>query len=105
MLLAAAPIFAIQTAREVDRRRAFEADVAEQAVHLAELAAAQQDRLIDGVRYLLVAIAALPEAHAKDGAACSARLRQIRSRALEIAWLGAVDETGALYCTSHVSAE
>ena len=101
VLLAAAPIFAIQAVRELERRQADSESVAEQAADLAELAAAQQDRLVDGVRYLLTAVGALPELAGRDVAACSARMADFRQKIGDIAWLGAVDGSGELFCTSH----
>lgn len=101
MLLAAAPILAIQTARELERRRSQDAEVTALASHLADLAAAQQDSLIEGVRYTLTALAALAEANGRDGPTCSQRMREFHSRLPAISWLGAVDEAGDLYCSSH----
>jgi PAS domain S-box-containing protein len=103
VLLAAAPVFAIQTYRELERRRAFDAGVAEQAGHLADLAAAQQDRMVEGVRYMLTAIAALPEVTGHDGAGCSARMAAFHRQLPDIAWLGVVDAKGDLFCTSAPS--
>ena len=103
VLFAAAPIFAIQTYRELERRRAQDESVAAQAADLAELAAAQQDRLVEGVRYMLTAIAALPEVSGRDGPGCSASMAALHRQLPDIAWLGVVDEEGDLFCTSHPS--
>ena len=99
LLIAALPVLALQVHGLVQDREQRKAAIAEQALDLARLAAAQQDQFIEGARYLLAAAAQLPEVrtgmrrHATSGwpnSSCSFR---------PITGIGAVAPDGAQFCS------
>jgi len=77
VLVAALPIFALQVQSLLRDRAERKAAIAEQALSLARLAAAQQDQFIEGARYLLGAAAKLPEVQNRDPAGCRARMVEL----------------------------
>jgi hypothetical protein len=77
VLLAAVPVRAIQVQDILQDREQRKAAIAEQALDLARLAAAQQDQFIESARYLLAAAAQLPELQNLDRDGCSARMREL----------------------------
>jgi PAS domain S-box-containing protein len=76
------------------------AAIAEQALDLARLAAAQQDQFIESARYLLAAAAQMPEVQRLDGRACSTRMLELLAQFPTVAGLGAVAPDGVQFCSS-----
>lgn len=76
------------------------AGVEADARRLARLAASGQERLLEGLRPLLAAIAASPEVRQGDQPACGALLADLLRRAPHHANLGAVSRDGALVCSA-----
>jgi hypothetical protein len=77
ILLAILPGFALTFYVNVEHRRQAVADAQEGALQLARSTAANQERLIEVERQLLVTIADLPEVLGDDAAACHARFADL----------------------------
>src|SRR5947209_3481053 len=92
------PAIAILVYNEIDYRRTREAEIHEQALHFAYLVSAEQDRIVEGVRSTLVALAQLPQFAAHDGAGCSEQLRKVRSQSPSFESIAAIDGDGTLLC-------
>jgi PAS domain S-box-containing protein len=105
VVIAALPIFAMQVHGLLQDRAQRKVAIAEQAITLARLAAAQQDQFIEGARYLLAAAAQLPDVHNHDPAGCSARLGEILELFPMISGLGAADPAGNLFCSGRETDE
>src|SRR3984893_6795377 len=65
---------------EFDLRRARQAEVQNQALSLAKLAAAEQQQIVQGIRQVLIAMSELPSIKARDSQACDAYLAAIQQR-------------------------
>lgn len=101
VLIAALPVLAIQVHGLSEQREQRKSQIASQALQLARLAAAQQDQFIESARFLLTAAARLPEVHEHDGAACSARLAELRDQFAAIRGMAAVAPDGVEFCSSR----
>ena len=74
------PAIAIQIYNEIDLRHARQAEVSDQALSLATLAAAEQQQMVQGIRQVLIAMSELPSIKARNSDACNAYLAAIRQR-------------------------
>ena len=99
VLLAALPVLAIQVHDRVQSREQRKAAIAEQALDLARLAAAQQDQFIESARYLLAAAAQMPEVQNLDREGCSARMRELLEQFPTITGIGASRRDGVQFCS------
>ncbi|MDX1540102.1 MAG: PAS domain S-box protein, partial [Geminicoccaceae bacterium] len=95
------PVFAIQVLDLVDQREQRRERLREQALQLARLAAAQQDQFVEGARYLLAAVAGLPEVKALDAAGCDARMIEFQVRFPSMTGIGIVGLDGRQICSSN----
>ena len=75
VLITALPILAIQVYELLDEREQRKAAIAEQALDLARLAAAQQDQFIESARNLLIAASARSGRRASSSARAPAKSR------------------------------
>ena len=100
VLLAALPVLAIQVHDLRQSREQRKAAIAEQALDLARLAAAQQDQFIESARYLLAAAAQMPEVQRRDASRCSARMAELRAQFPTVSGIGAVGPDGVQFCSS-----
>ncbi len=75
-------------------------DAQEDARRFAMLAAADQKRLLDSTRQLLVALAVLPEVRGGDPEVCSALLSTLRGEVPLYANLGVIELDGDLACSA-----
>ncbi len=98
LLLALLPAFALMvfTASE-SRRRAIE-QVQTNMTRLTELAASNQQRLIDGARDILITLAQIPAIQSQDRAACLFFLSNVLMQHPLYANFGAADRDGIVYC-------
>lgn len=100
VLIAIAPVFVVVTRAAVDeqagRLRRAEATLGS----LVALAAAQQERLVDGARQLLNAMAYSPPLYGDDIAACTAYLDKLQQQHSAGGTLGLLDASGQLACRS-----
>ena len=92
------PAIATLVYNEIDYRRTREAEIHEQALHFAYLVSAEQDRIVEGVRSTLVALAQLPQFAAHDGAGCFEQLHKVRSQSPSFESIAAIDADGTLLC-------
>src|ERR1700694_3787969 len=76
-VIAALPAVGVQFWNEYDLRRARTQELEEQVLRLASLQSAEIDRLAEGARQFLVALAQLPQIISKDASACAGLLAQI----------------------------
>jgi PAS domain S-box-containing protein len=103
VLLAAVPVLAIQVHDRLQGREQRKAAIAEQALNLARLAAAQQDQFIESARYLLAAAAQFPEVQNLDQDGCSARMRELLVQFPNITGISAVGRDGIQFCSGFDS--
>src|SRR5215210_7353328 len=94
------PVVGIQAYNEFDVRRARESEVRASVVLQAERLAASQQRLFDGIRNVLRALAELREIRTMDVAACTALFTAIRPSYEGIEALAAASADGNVFCTS-----
>src|SRR5258708_2628662 len=78
--VALVPAIAIQMYNEFDLRRARQAEVQNQALSLAKLAAAEQQQIVQGIRQVLIAMSELPSIKTRDSQACNAYLAAMQRR-------------------------
>jgi signal transduction histidine kinase/HAMP domain-containing protein len=96
------PAIAIQTYNEFERRRLREAEVQEQALGLAKLAAAEQQQIVQGIRQALIVMAQAPAIKAKDTPACQAYLSTIKEQFPAFLAFLVVDMEGRSFCDTNV---
>ncbi len=94
------PTTAIQVYNEVDLRRAREREVRSELVERAGQVAAEQQRLIDGVRNVLRALVELSEIRRQDATACNALFTAIRPHYDGFEALAAARADGSVFCAS-----
>lgn len=99
VLLAALPVLALQIQDLLETREQRKAAIAEQALDLARLAAAQQDQFIENARSLLAAAAQFPEVQRLDPAGCSARMGDLLDQFPTITGISAVAPDGVQFCS------
>ena len=99
VLIAALPVLALQVQGLLQDRERRKAAIAELALDLARLAAAQQDQFIEGARYLLVAAAQLPEVQSRQGPECDRRMAELLVQFPTVTSLGAVAPDGVQFCS------
>src|SRR3546814_544414 len=100
LLVAALPVFAVQVSNQIEQRDQQRAHTIAQANRFAHAVAQEQERLIEGMRYLLTALAQLPSVRNHE-ASCSARLTGIADPLLSIGRLGAATPDGKVFCASN----
>jgi PAS domain S-box-containing protein len=99
VLIAVAPMFGVvvQASLAEQRGRIERAEAGLRAV--AELGAAQQERLVDGARQMLTAIAHAPPVFGSDPQACTMYLRKLQSEyPTAYGVFGLLDASGGLAC-------
>ena len=94
------PVLAIQAYNEFDVRRARESEVRASVMQQAERLAASQQRLFDGIRNVLRALAELREIRTLDAAACTALFTAIRPSYEGFEALAAAGADGNVFCAS-----
>jgi PAS domain S-box-containing protein len=104
VMVAALPIFALKVQSLLQDRAERKAAIADQALHLARLAAAQQDQFIEAARYLLAAAAQFPEVQKRDPAGCGRRMAELIGQFPTVTGLGAVAPDGVQFCSSSGTA-
>lgn len=101
VLLAAAPIFAVQIYNELQVRAARELSFRTELRNLADLVASRQDRFVEGARLFLAAASRLPEAGETHDESCSQEFARIREGLPEVTGMGAFDLDGDRFCSSQ----
>ncbi len=80
VFVALLPAIAIQAYNEFDLRRSRQIEVQNHAVNLADLAAAEQRQIVQGIRQVLIVLSQLPSIKARDGQECNATLGAVKQR-------------------------
>jgi len=96
--IALLPAIAIQAHGEFALRRARHVEVQNQALNLAELAAAELRQIVQGIHQALIALSELPAIKAKDAEGCNAYLAKIKQRYPGFISFVVVDTSGATFC-------
>ncbi|MEK0084182.1 PAS domain S-box protein, partial [Benzoatithermus flavus] len=100
VLAAMLPALGIQLHHELELRRQGEARAHAEALRLARLTAGEMDRIIDGARIFLLALAHQPAVQELNGPACSAYLASFTGTpGFPFRDLMAVDLAGRPFCT------
>ncbi len=104
VLFAALPVLALQVHALLTDREQRKTAIADQALELARLAAAQQNQFIEGARYLLGAAAKLPEVQNRNAARCNARMAEFVKLFPTIAGIGVAAPDGVRFCADSEAA-
>ncbi|MDB5873974.1 MAG: fgrK [Ramlibacter sp.] len=99
VLIAIAPVFGVvvQASLAEQRGRVQRAEAAMRSV--VDLAAAQQERLVDGVRQMLAAIAYSPPVYQNDPQACASYMKRLQLQyPVTYGTFGLLDRQGGLTC-------
>ncbi|MFT8246920.1 EAL domain-containing protein [Roseomonas sp. BN140053] len=75
-------------------------EVPDNALRLAEIAAAEQRRILEGARQLLTALSMLPMIRDQDEASCGPALRRLREQFSLYTVIGAAGLDGKIWCSS-----
>ena len=95
------PAIAIQAYNEFDLRRAREEEVGNHALSLAELAASDQQQIVQGIRQVLIALSELPLIKARDRQACNAYLAAMQPRFPAFITFLVTDLNGLSFCDAN----
>jgi PAS domain S-box-containing protein len=101
VLLAIIPAMGLILYTNVELRRTVVADVREDALRLARLAANDQEDSIRDARQLLFALAQLPQVRNSDPDACSAFFAQLLRQYPQYTFLGVVAPDGEIFCSAY----
>jgi len=104
VLFAVVPALALALYTNLEERRLKAAHVQDDALRLARLVSADHERLIEGARQLLVALARLPAVRDGDRAACGALFPDLLKQYPSYANLGVIDPDGMLMCSGIAGA-
>ncbi|HEV2559807.1 MAG TPA: HWE histidine kinase domain-containing protein [Microvirga sp.] len=96
--IAILPAIAIWTYTEVALRRAREAEVHDLALRQAQLASFELERILDGVRNLLVAVGEVADVRALNAPACAAYLAALQPKVPHLLSITALDPAGRARC-------
>jgi signal transduction histidine kinase/CheY-like chemotaxis protein/HAMP domain-containing protein len=99
--VALVPTIAIQMYNEFDLRRARQAEVQNQALSLAKLAAAEQQQIVQGIRQVLIAMSELPSIKTRDSQACNAYLAAMQQRFPAFITFLVSDLNGKSFCDTN----
>ncbi len=95
------PAIGIQAYNEFDLRRTRQIEVQGHALNLAELAAAEQRQIVQGIHQALIALSELPAIKAKDADGCNAYLAKIKRRYPGFISFLVVDLDGTSFCNAN----
>ncbi|TAI66997.1 hybrid sensor histidine kinase/response regulator [Bradyrhizobium sp. Leo170] len=99
--IALIPAIAIQAYNEFQFRCARQVEVQNQALNLAELAAAEQRQIVQGMHQALIALSELPAIKAKNPEGCNAYLARIKRRYPGFISFIVVDTNGDAFCDTN----
>ena len=99
--LALVPAFGLLVYSAWEQRRDATRDAQDAAMRLAVQAAQQHERVVDGVRALLTALAELPAVQRHETDQCSGLLADTVKRFPQLTNVGAVDVKGNAFCNSR----
>jgi len=100
VLLAVIPALGVVFHHAYEGRRLEKAQAQEDALRLARLASAEQERLIEGARQFLGLLAQFPQVRGGNPSACSGLFADLLRRYPRYANLGAIEPGGDGYCSA-----
>lgn len=100
VVISVLPAFGLALYADMQERRAEVAQVREHVLRITEIAASHEDRLIEGARHLLVALAHLPEDNIGQPLACRKLFASLVKYYPLYANLGIVEPDGDLVCSA-----
>jgi signal transduction histidine kinase len=100
VVIALAPVTAIQVHDELDYRQAREHQLHVEALRLATLVGMEQDRVLEGARQMLSTLAVLRMNGVDDPARGNALLQRLVQRFPYYAYIASVDLAGEVHCSS-----
>jgi hypothetical protein len=99
--VALVPAIAIQMYNEFDLHRARQAEVQNQALSLAKLAAAEQQQIVQGIRQVLIAMSELPSIKTRDSQTCNAYMAAMQQRFPAFITFLVSDLNGQSFCDAN----
>ena len=100
VVIALAPVTAIQIQDELGHRQARERELHAEALRLSTLVGMEQDRVLEGARQMLTTIAQLRSTGQRDPAAGEALLHRLAQGFPYYAYIATVDLQGHILCSS-----
>src|SRR5258707_371201 len=100
LAIALVPTATIEIYDELDRGQAQEAELHAEARRLTKLAGMEQDRILEGTRQLLTAIAQLRPALLQNRDLCAATLGRLATQQQRYAYIALADIDGNILCAS-----
>lgn len=97
-LIALLPAVAVQAYNAFELRRDREAEVRERALEQAYLAASEIDRILEGIRSLLIAVSTASSIRELDQSRCVPYLAALLPRVPHLASISAIDADGRIRC-------
>lgn len=101
VLLAAAPAFGLQLYKDLEQRREGEAQIHEDALRLARFAAGDLDKIFEGARVFLLAVAAHPAVQSGDAGGCGEYLANMAQPPAPFLGAAVIDLRGELICSTR----
>lgn len=105
VLLAMVPALGLELYTTSEQRRLEIKQVQSETKVLTQLAASDQEQLIEGVRQLLIAIAQLPQVRNQDPVACNQLMADLQTQYSFYTTLGVTNNTGEVTCQASLSPE
>jgi signal transduction histidine kinase len=99
VLISMAPVSMVMVQASLEEQRGRQARAQASLLGVVDLAAAHQQRLVDGARQMLIAMANAPPLYQDDLAACAAYLHKLQAQVpVSYGTFGLLDEHGRLTC-------
>lgn len=99
VLLALAPVLGLSLYNSAEQRAQAATQAQQRALRLARRAAGEQERLIEGARQLLIALAQLPSVQEHDASTCSTFMAELLQQYPLYENLGAAEPDGDIFCS------
>ncbi len=99
VLLAAAPAFGLQLYKDLEQRREGEAEIHEEALRLSRFAAGELDKILEGARAFLLAVAAHPAVRSGDAEGCARYLADMAPPSTPFLGVLVTDMNGTIICS------
>ncbi len=100
VVLALIPALILMFYTAAEQRRRAVRDVQDQALRMAQIVSSDQERLIDGTRYLLSALAHVPDVRDHHPAACQQFLSSLLQDNPLYALFGLANRAGDIICSA-----
>ncbi len=105
VLLAMVPALGLELYTASEQRRLEIKQVQSETKVLTQLAASDQEQLIEGVRQLLIAMAQLPQVRNQDPVACNQLMADLQTQYSFYTTLGVTNNAGEVTCQASLSPE